>query len=114
MAATNATLIAVGESGKTYNVDMYVPDAVSTKVTFNASGLAAPTSETYWSAPENCTIVDISAAGAPTAVGAVFTVNGAALTGNTIRWANQANTLANRMAMKIGIRAGTQVGLLQF
>lgn len=114
MAATNATLIAVGQSGKTYTVDLYVPDAVATKVTFNASGLAASTSETYWSAPENVTIVDISAVGAPTAVGATFTVNGALYTGNTIRWANQSNALNNRMKMAVPIKAGTQLGMLQF
>ena len=114
MAATNATLIAVGKSGKTYTVDLYVPDAISTKVAFNANGLAASTSETYWSAPEAVTIIDISAVGAPTAVGANFTFNGAVANGNTIRWANQANTLANRMKMLISVNAGTQVGMLQF
>ena len=114
MAATAGTLIAVGKSGKTYTIDLYVPDAVSTKVTFNASGLAASTSETYWSAPEDVTIIDISAAGAPTAVGASFTLNGAVWNGNTIRWANQANSLANRMTINLPIPAGTQVGMLQF
>lgn len=114
MAATNGTLIARGKSGKTYTIDLYIPDAVSTKVTFNASGLAASTSADYWSAPEDLTIVDLSAAGAPTAVGAVFTMNGAIWNGNTLRWANQANTLANRMSMLIPIPAGTQIGMLQF
>ena len=45
MAATNGTLYAIGKSGQTYSVDLAIPDAVATKVTFNASGLAATTSE---------------------------------------------------------------------
>ena len=114
MAATNATLFAVGKSGKTYAIDLYVPDAIATKVTFNANGLAASTSETYWSAPEPVTIIDISAVGAPTAVGANFTFNGAVANGNTFRWANQANTLSNRAKMLIPVNQGTQVGMLQY
>ena len=114
MAAIFATMIAIGQSGKTYSIDLQVPDAIATQVTFNASGLAASTSEKYWSTPEPITIVDISAAGAPTAVGATFTFNGAIMNGNTIRWANQANTLSNRIKLAVPIPAGAQVGMLQF
>lgn len=115
MAATNATLFAIGQkTGKTYAVDLYVPDAVSTKVCWNPNGLAASTSETYWSAPENVIIIDISAVGAPTAVGGNFTFNGAVANGNTFRWANQANTLSNRAKMTIPVNQGTQIGILQY
>lgn len=114
MAATAGTMILVGKSGKTYSVDLYIPDAVATQVTFNPSGLAASTSSTYWKAPEACVVVDIVAAGAPTAVGATFTLSNAAYTGQTIRWANQANSLATRAKLNVPIPAGEQVGLLQF
>jgi len=114
MAATSGTMILKGSSGKTYSIDLYVPDAVATNVTFNPSGLAASTSSSYWKAPEACIVVDVIAAGAPTAVGATFTLSNAAYTGQTIRWANQANTLANRANLNVPIPAGEQVGLLQF
>jgi hypothetical protein len=114
MAATNGTMLLLGASGKTYSVDMYIPDAVATKVTFNGSGLAASTSEDYWSVPEPCRIIDISAVGAPTAVGAIFTLNGAQYSNECIRWANQANSLATRPPFSITIPAGAQLGMLQF
>jgi len=114
MAASNATLVALGKSGQTYQVDCYVPDATGTKITFNPSGLAASTSTDYWKAPEECVIVDFVVVAAPTAVGATFTLSGALYTGKTIRHANQLATLSNRMKLKVPIPAGEQVGLLQF
>lgn len=114
MAAQNGTFVFVGvKSGQTYTVDVYIPDAVATKLTFNASGLAASTSNDYWKAPEDCVLVDISGA-APTAVGGTITLSGALYNGKTFRWANQLATLSTRMKHKIPIPAGEQVGCLQF
>jgi len=113
MAAQNGTFVFVGASGQTYTVDVYIPDAVATNLTFNSSGLAASTSPNYWKAPEPCTLVDISGA-APTAVGATITLSGALYTGKTFRWANQLATLSTRMKHRIPIPAGEQVGALQF
>jgi len=114
MAATAGTMVCIGKSGQTYTVDLYVPDATATKLTFNPSGLAASTSSDYWKAPEDCVMVDISTAASPTAVGATMTLSGALYTGKTVRWANQLATLATRMKHKIPIPAGEQVGFLQF
>lgn len=114
MAASNGTLIAIGRSGRTYSVDMYIPDAVATKVTFNPAGLAASTSDTTWRVPEDITIVDVVAVAAPTAVGAALNLNGAVQNGGTIRWSNQLTTLANRAKLKIGVRQGDFVGYTQF
>jgi hypothetical protein len=114
MAAQNGTMVFVGASGQTYTVDMYAPDATGTKLTFNGSGLSGSTSNDYWKAPENCTLVDVSIAASPTAVGATLTLSGALYTGKTLRWANQLATLASRMKHRIPIPAGEQVGGLQF
>lgn len=114
MAAQAGTFVFIGlKSGQTYTVDVYIPDAVATNLTFNSSGLAASTSPNYWKAPEDCVLVDISGA-APTAVGATLTLSGALYTGKTFRWANQLATLSTRMRHKIPIPAGEQVGALQF
>lgn len=114
MAATNGTILLRGMSGKIYSVDMYIPDAVATQVTFNGSGLAASTSNAFWVPPENCYVIDISAVGAPTAVGAIFQQDGADITNECIRWANQANSLATRPAFKVPVKAGVQLGMKQF
>lgn len=113
MAAQNGTFVFVGKSGQTYTVDVYIPDAVGTQLTFNPSGAAASTSPNYWKAPEPCVLVDISGA-APTATGACLTLSGALYTGKTFRWANQLATLSTRMKHNIPIPAGEQVGALQF
>ena len=114
MAAVLGTAVFIGKSGKTYTVDIQVPDAVASMVTWNPSGLAAATSTDYWKAPEDCILVDVSVAGAPTAVGASLTQSGAVYTGNTLRWANQSNALATRMKLKVPFSIGDQVGMLQY
>ena len=114
MAAQAGTFVFVAADGsETYTIDTYIPDATGTKLTYNGSGLAASTSDTYWQAPVNCYLVDIVGA-APTAVGGIITFTGALQTNKTFRWANQLATLSNRMKHKIFIPAGTQVGALQF
>lgn len=114
MAAQNANFNFVSADGKTtYCVDAYIPDAVATKLTFNGSGLAGTASDTFWQAPEDVYLVDISGA-APTAVGAILTYTGQIYSNHTFRWANQLATLANRQKHKVFVPAGTQFGALQF
>jgi hypothetical protein len=77
MAASAGTLVLLGNSGRTYTVDLYVPDATATFITFNVSGLAGSGSPTHFTTLEPCTVVDCSIAAAPTAVGAIFQVGDA-------------------------------------
>lgn len=114
MAASAGTLILVGKSKRTYSIDLYVPDAVATSVTFNAAGLAASTSPASFRVPEDCMIIDASIAAAPTAVGASLAVNGAVANGGTLRWANQLATLANRSKLAVPIRGGDFISYTQF
>lgn len=107
------TLIG-NNSKRTYTIDLYIPDATATALTFNAAGLAASTSPSTYRVPEDCTIIDVSIGTAPTAVGAVLNVNGAVANGGTIRWANQLQTLANRQKLAIGIKGGDFIGYTQF
>lgn len=114
MAASAGTLVLVGKSGRTYTVDCYVPDAVSTNLTFNVSGLAASTSPTHFTTQEPCTIVDFSIAAAPTAVGAIFQIGDANVNGAVIRHANQLAANPNRMKLRIPLPGGVQISALQF
>lgn len=113
MAASAGTLIAVGKSGRSYSIDLYIPDAVATLITFGVTGNAAATSSATWRVPEDITIVDIATPAAPTATTVTLTADGAAVAGGVIRWTNQINTLATRVAMRIPIRAGSFLGGLQ-
>jgi hypothetical protein len=80
----------------------------------NAQGLAATTSPAYWKAPEECRLVDISIAAAPTAVGAFATLTGAVYPGLTIRHANHLASLPNRIKLNARVPAGEQLGFTQF
>ncbi len=115
MAASAGTLIMVGNSSKrTYSIDLYLPDATGTALTYNPAGLAASTSPSSFRVPEDVTIVDVSIGTAPTAVGSILQVNGAPVAGGTLRWANQLQTLANRAKLAIGVKAGDFISHLQF
>ena len=114
MAANAGTIVLVGRSGRTYTLDLYVPDAVATNLTFNPSGLAASTSPTSWRAPEAVTLVDISIAAAPTAVGAIVQSNYTNINGGTIRWANQLAANPNRPKFRIGLNAGDIISAIQY
>ena len=114
MAAQAGTVeFEAADDGQTFRIDIYIPDATATLLTWNNVGLAASTSTAYWTAPEDCYMTDVSGA-APTAVGFTLTFNGAPLPNSTFRWANQLATLATRMKTKIFVPKGTQVGGLQF
>lgn len=115
MAASAGTLVMIGRnSGKVYTVDMYIPDATGTKIGFNPAGLAGTSSATSYRIPENVYIVDVSIGTAPTAVGASLAVNSAVMNGGAIRWANQLQTLATRLKLKIPLNAGDFIEYTQF
>lgn len=113
MAAQAGTLTLVSPK-RTWTVDLYLPDAVATFLTFNPTGLAASTSPATYRIPENCVIYDVSVGAAPTAVGAALQVNSGAVNGGTIRWANQLATLANRQKLQIPLNAGDFITFTQF
>lgn len=115
MAATAGSITLIGkQSQRTYTVDLYIPDATGTSLTFNPAGLAGTGSPTSYRVPEDCIIYDVSIGTAPTAVGATLQVNGAPVSGGTLRWANQLQTLANRQKLKVGIAKGDFISYLQF
>lgn len=114
MAASNATMFLLGKSGRTYSIDVYVPDAVATQLCFNPTGLAASTSPTSIRIPEDCILFDYSAVAAPTAVGFTLSINSGVVNGGTLRHNNQLASLPNRGKLKIPFAAGDIVTALQF
>lgn len=114
MAAQLGTLTLIGKSGRTYVIDVYLPDAAGTVATFNPTGNAASTSPSTFRVPEDAVIHDLSVAASPTATSAVFQVNSGAVSGGAIRYANQLNSLVARQKLKIPVRAGDFIGLNQY
>ena len=113
MAASAGTAVFMGKSGRIFSVDLYIPDATGTLLTFNPAGLAASTSPSDYRVPEDCMLVDVTTAAAPTAVGGTLKVNSAVVNGGTFRWADRLNTLSTRAKFAVPIRAGDFVSVLQ-
>ncbi len=114
MAASAGVMKLIGASGRTYTVDIYIPDAVATFLTWNPQGLAGTGSPTFWILPESATIVDISTSAAPTAVGFTLQGNGASIAGGVCRWTNQLSTNTNRIPLNVPLSKGVQLSALQF
>ena len=113
MTASAGTMVFQGKSGRIFSVDVYIPDATATLLTFNAAGLAAATSPDSYRVPEDCVLADVTTAAAPTAVGGALKVNSGVVNGGTVRWADRLNTLSNRARFAVPIKAGDFVSILQ-
>jgi hypothetical protein len=114
MGASAGELIFRGKSGRTYCLDVYQPDAVATSLTFNPTGLAGTGSTTTWRAPEDMALVDWSVVTGATAVGVNIQVNNNSVVGGCLRHAIHLNTLNNRPALFLPIRAGDFISGLQY
>jgi len=114
VTATNGTATFQGASGQVYSVDFYISDVVAAPCTFGVSGNAAAGSLTFWRAPEQVTLVDLSIATGPTVmVALVPTSNDGVIPGKRFRIANFLNTLTNRPPIRLTWGAGKNIGLLQ-
>lgn len=113
MAAQNANLVLIAPSGKTYNIDVYLPDAAGTYASFNANGPATSTSKDWILVPENCILYDFSLATSPTATNATVWIDNATQYGMVFRYANQLTSLPNRQRFRIPLMKGQQLQLVQ-
>jgi hypothetical protein len=114
MAAQNGSLLLVGlKTGKTYNIDVYAPDAASTYWTFSMTGPAASTSPNFLVLPEDCQVYDFSLATAPTATNATLYADNAPVVGGVVRYANQLTSLPNRQRFNIRLPKGAQFQAIQ-
>lgn len=115
MAASAGQLKLLMNDGSTYSVDAYQPDAVSTYIGWNASGLAGTASSTILTLPKGVkAIIGWSVVTGATAVGMNFIVNSGAKAGYTLRHALFLNTLATREAIYLPVTEGDQLQALQF
>jgi len=113
-AARYGTAVFKGQSGRVYNVDLYVSDVASALVNWDSGNGATSTSLTYWKSPENCVLIDLSlASGLTDTTNVVMVSDGAQIPGARLRYANFLNSLATRPAINLGFRAGSNVSAIQ-
>lgn len=107
MAAQNGSLTLVGlQSGKTYIVDVYLPDAASTYWTFNPTGPASSTSSNQYRLPEDCQIFDFSVTTSPTATNVSVIADNTPIVGGVIRYANYLAANPNRQRLNLKLPKG--------
>jgi len=112
-APQTGTLTFRGVSGAHYAIDVYVSDVVGALCNFDSGAGASANSETFWTAPENCYLIDFSIVTGLTDTKTLrLTANSRNLQ-SLIRHANHLNTLNSRPALNTGFAAGTRVGLIQ-
>jgi hypothetical protein len=111
---TYGTATFTGAGGKRYSVDFYISDVVNAPVTWDSGTGAAAGTLSFWKAPEDVILVDLSIATGPTVMTSLIpTRDGGQVPSQRVRIANFLNTLAFRPALTLGFRAGTNVGLIQ-
>jgi len=112
-APQTGTCTFVGQSGAYYSVDMYISDVVGGLTNWDSGAGASATSETFWTAPENVTLVDFSIiTGLTDTFTLRLTANGRNLQ-SLIRHANHLNTLPFRTVLNTGFAAQTRVAMIQ-
>ena len=82
-------------------------------VNFDSGGGASAASDTFYIAPENVMLEEMSLVTGLTDTTKLAVVSNSVQTGNRLRYANYLNTLATRMKINIPFRAGSKIGLIQ-
>ena len=113
-APQSGTFVFAGlQTGRNYNKDVYCSDVANALINWDVGQGAGSGTETFWTAPESCVIVDFTqVTGMTDTVSLQVTVNGVP-TGDIIRFANHLNTLNSRPILNIPVPAGGKVSCNQ-
>lgn len=118
MAATPryGTAMFRGEqTGRAYAVDIYISDVAGASVNWDGGNGAGASSPSYWKAPENVVLYDLSlASGLADTTNIALTADGAVLVGSRLRYANFLNTLAFRPTQSRKFPTGALIGAIQY
>lgn len=113
VTAGNGVLIFTGKSGRQYTLNFYSSDVNAAFCTFATNGAAGTGSQTFWNAPEDVVLTDVSFASSNTvALNWNFYYNDVS-TGIIVPIANTLNTLAFRSIPHPGFKRGTKVTMIQ-
>lgn len=108
-----STFTLKGRSGKSYSVDAYSSDVLAALINLDGGAGASSSSPTYWSAPEDCILVDWSVVTGLTDTTKLQLTRNQVPTGDFLRAAIHLTSLNNRPALRIGFRRGDQLGGIQ-
>lgn len=108
-----ATMLFRGMSGRTYAKDVYLSDTNNALANFDAGAGASATSATDITFPEPVVLEDYSQVTGMTDTTKVQLVRDNVPTGDMLRYAIHLTTLANRPKLRIGIKQGTRLTMIQ-
>jgi hypothetical protein len=109
----NGSITLKGNSGRYYNLNIYISDVIGAYVTFNTAGIAGANSQNFYNIPENCVIEDIAlTTGNTVTTNLVIYINDVPV-GSVVPEANVLNTLNQRAVPKIGFSSGRKFTLVQ-
>ena len=113
-APQSGTLFFKGvQTGRTYAVDIYVSDVVANSINFDSGSGASSGSDSFWIAPENVILNDLSIVTGLTDTTKISINANGVQTGNRLRYANHLNTLNNRPVLGVPFRAGSKIACSQ-
>ena len=116
MAATPqyGTMVFIGmQSGRIYNVDVYVSDVADALVTFDGGGGAGATSPDSFTAPEFIELRDFSIVTGTVDTTKIQILRNNQPTGDFLRYTQHLTTSAQRSPVRLGFRPGTNVRAIQ-
>jgi len=116
VTATNGTATFKGlQSGKVYNVDIYISDVVAATVKLNQFGAAVVGSPSFVRFDEDVALVDLSIITGPTVmVGLYPTSNDVPVSQYNYRIANFLNSIQTRPVVRVGFASGKNIGFIQY
>lgn len=108
------SIMFIGNSGQTYNKDIYINDVDEAVVRFDqGGGGASATSAEYWTAPEPVLMRDLAVITGTVDTEKLRVSRNDVPTGHFLRYTLHLNTLSNRPPLNIPFDAGDQVKLIQ-
>jgi hypothetical protein len=106
-------LVFKGQSGKTYVVDLYASDVANALVNFDAGAGASSASQTFWTPPEPCILIDFAIHTGMTDTTNVRVTKGGQPTASVLRFAAHLDTSDARPPLSDGFNQNQRIGMIQ-
>lgn len=101
------------QSGRVYNVDLYLGDVVDSLGNFDGGGGASATSPDSFTAPEDLLLSDFSIVTGMTDTTKIQILRGNQPTGDFLRYTQHLTTSPTRSPLRLGFSRGTQIRVIQ-
>ena len=110
----NGTIVIVGrQTGRVFRPSIYCSDVAGALVTFGLAAKATSTDPNYWTAPENCNLVDLSLTADLTDCKTLQIAREGNPTGDYLLTTQQVYSVTTRALMNVMIARGIRLQIYQ-